>query len=208
VAVTAGYICDEPRREFFAHMDAANIDLKAFSDDFYRKTCGGSLQPVLDTLVYLRNETDVWFEITTLLIHGANDSAEEIAAASRWVVENLGSDVPWHFTAFHPDYRMRDVENTPPETLTRARAIAREAGVHFVYTGNVYDPAGQSTFCPGCNALLIGRNRYEITDWALDDAGRCTECGLPCPGVFDAAPGTWGGRRLPVRLADRDARPN
>ena len=201
VAVTAGYICDEPRREFFAHVDAANVDLKAFSDTFYRKLCGASLDAVLETLVYLRRETDVWLEITTLLIPGENDSDAELEEASRWVVENLGPDVPWHFSAFHPDYRMRETPATPPATLTRAREIARRHGARYVYTGNVHDPAGQSTYCHGCGGVLVGRDRYVLSDWNLSDDGHCRRCGERCPGVFDGPPGTWGMQRLPVRLA-------
>jgi pyruvate formate lyase activating enzyme len=202
VAVTAGYICDEPRREFFRHIDAANVDLKAFTDDFYRKICVGELQPVLDTLKYLKHETDVWLEITTLLIPGENDSEREIHAASRWIADGLGPDVPWHFTAFHPDYRMRDKPSTPPATLTRAREIAMSYGLRYVYTGNVHDEHGGSTYCHACGSKLIGRDWYEITAWNLTDIGACAFCQTPCAGVFDAAPGQWGSRRLPVRLSD------
>ncbi len=202
VAVTAGYICQEARRELFDSMDAANVDLKAFSPSFYRKICGAELDAVLETLVYLRHETNVWFEITTLLIPGENDSEAEIEAASRWVVENLGLEVPWHFTAFHPDYRMLDKPHTPPPILTRAREIATRHGVRHVYTGNVRDVAGQSTYCHACAAVLIGRDRYELGEWNLDDRGCCRRCGERCAGVVDGAPGTWGARRRPVRLAD------
>jgi pyruvate formate lyase activating enzyme len=202
VAVTAGYVCPEPRREFFAAIDATNVDLKAFSEGFYKKLCGGELAPVLDTLRYLRHETDVWLEITTLLIPGENDSADEIERASRWLVDELGVDVPWHFSAFHPDYRMRDKSRTPQATLTRAREIARAHGIRYVYTGNVHDPAGQSTFCHGCGETLVGRDWYELSTWQLDAAGRCTRCQTPCAGIFEAEPGAWGQRRLPVRLAD------
>ena len=202
VAVTAGYICDEPRREFYRYMDAANVDLKGFSEAFYHKVCGGHLQPVLDTLVYLKRETDVWFEITTLLIPGENDAEPEIDAMSRWVVENLGPDVPWHFTAFHPDYKMLDKPRTPALTLTRARDIAMGRGVRHVYTGNVHDRPGQSTYCHGCGATLIGRDWYVLSEWNLSEDGRCRRCGTRCPGVFDGPPGRWGARRLPVRLAD------
>ena len=206
VAVTAGYICEAPRAEFFGHMDAANVDLKAFSEGFYREVCSGELAPVLDTLRYLKHETDVWFEITTLLIPGANDSDRELRLASDWVVENLGVDVPWHFSAFHPDYKLLEVERTPPATLTRARGIARERGVRHVYTGNVHDEAGGSTRCHTCGALIVGRDWYRLTGWNLDPEGRCGSCGTACPGVFEAAPGTWGPRRQPVRLADFAAR--
>ena len=207
VAVTAGYVEPAARRDFFAWMDAANVDLKGFSESFYRKLCSASLRPVLDTLVYLKHETSVWLEITTLLIPGENDSPEELRALSRWVVENLGPDVPLHFTAFHPDFRMRETPATPPSTLRRAREIAREAGVHHVYTGNVHDRDGQSTWCAGCGGLLIERDWYVLGEWNLDAAGCCRACGARCPGVFEAAPGDWGPRRQPVRLADFVAAP-
>jgi pyruvate formate lyase activating enzyme len=200
VAVTAGYICDEPRREFFGSMDAANVDLKAFSDAFYRKVCGGRLDPVLETLRYLKHETEVWFEITTLLIPGENDSEAEIHAASRWIAENLGPDVPWHFTAFHPDYRMLDRNRTPIDVLRRSREIARSHGIRYVYTGNVRDRAGGSTLCHACGECLIERDGYVLTHWALGEDGRCPACGSPCAGVFESTPGDWGARRLPVRL--------
>ncbi len=202
VAVTAGYITEEPRKEFFSWMDAANVDLKAFTEDFYWKVTGGHLQPVLDTLKYIRHETDVWLEITTLLIPGLNDSDEELHAMAEWVVKELGPDVPWHFTAFHPDWKMRDRPPTPPETLTRARRIAMQHGVRYAYTGNVHDEEGQSTYCHQCGKRLIGRDWYVITEWALTADGRCPQCGTPCAGVFEERPGTWGARRLPVRLAD------
>jgi pyruvate formate lyase activating enzyme len=201
VAVTAGYISKEPRREFFANLDAANVDLKAFSEDFYHKTCSGQLAPVLDTLLYLKQETKVWFEITTLLIPGANDSEAEIHAASQWIAENLGPNVPWHFSAFHPDYKMLDRPRTPVHTLSRAREIARSYGLHYVYTGNVHDEAGGSSRCHACDALLIGRDWYILTHWHLTAEGRCESCGEACAGVFDGPAGTWGARRLPVRLS-------
>jgi pyruvate formate lyase activating enzyme len=201
VAVTAGEICPEPRRELFAAMDAANVDLKAFTEDFYRKVCGGHLQPVLDTLLHLRHETDVWLEITTLLIPGENDSEAEVDALSRWVAGELGADVPLHFTAFHPDWKMRDHPPTPPATLARARRIALGNGLRFVYTGNVHDEEGGATACPGCGETVIGRDWYRLTAWNLTPEGRCTRCGEPLPGRFAGPPGTWGARRLPVRLA-------
>ncbi|MDJ0850355.1 MAG: AmmeMemoRadiSam system radical SAM enzyme [Myxococcota bacterium] len=201
VAVTAGYVCPEARRDFFAEIDAANVDLKGFSEDFYRELCTGELAPVLDTLVYLRHETDVWLEITTLLIPGQNDSPAELEALSAWVAENLGPDVPLHFTAFHPDFRMLDTPATPPSTLRRARDIAKRAGIRHVYTGNVHDRDGQSTWCHGCGQRVIGRDWYVLSDWELDDEGRCRSCGTRCPGVFDGPPGTWGAKRRPVRLA-------
>ncbi len=202
VAVTAGYVCPEPRADFFGAMDAANVDLKAFSEDFYKNMCAAELAPVLDTLVYLRHETDVWLEITTLLIPDENDSPEELEAMAAWVVEHLGPDVPWHFSAFHPDFKMTNKASTSFDTLQRARQIAREAGVHHVYTGNVHDPSGQSTYCSGCGALLIGRAGYVLSTWKLDPKGCCLDCGRPCPGVFEAEPGQWGARRLPVRPSD------
>ena len=201
VAVTAGYITPEPRAEFFAWMDAANVDLKGFTEDFYWKVCGGHLQPVLDTLVYLKHETQVWFELTTLLIPGHNDSEQELDAMTKWVVKELGPDVPMHFTAFHPDWKMLDVPPTPAATLTRAREIALENGVHHAYTGNVNDEAGQSTYCHGCGTRLIGRDWYVITDWLLTEDGRCPKCGTKCAGVFEAHAGGWGAKRMPIRLA-------
>ncbi|HXV37707.1 MAG TPA: AmmeMemoRadiSam system radical SAM enzyme [Myxococcota bacterium] len=200
VAVTAGYICSDARRELFSAMDAANVDLKAFSDSFYRKICAGRLEPVLETLRYLRHETSVWFEITTLLIPGENDSEQEIHAASRWIAEHLGLDVPWHFTAFHPDYRMLDRERTPVEVLRGARAIARSHGIRHVYTGNVRDPEGGVTLCWRCGERLIARDGYRIAHWNLAAGGCCPRCGERCAGVFEPAPGSWGARRLPVRI--------
>jgi pyruvate formate lyase activating enzyme len=200
VAVTAGYMAPEPRREFYRYMDAANVDLKGFTEDFYFKVCGAHLKNVLETLVYLKHETKVWFEITTLLIPGQNDSDAELDAMTKWGVANLGPDVPWHFTAFHPDWKMRDIPPTPPTTLTRAREIARNNGVRYAYTGNVHDEAGGSTYCHACGEKLIGRDWYVITEWNLDAEGRCARCGTACAGLFEAAPGEWGAKRLPVRL--------
>jgi pyruvate formate lyase activating enzyme len=201
VAVTAGYICDEPRRELYAHIDAANVDLKAFTEKFYREITGAHLQPVLETLIYLKKQTDVWLEITNLVIPGHNDSEKEIEEMTRWVVENLGPDVPVHFSAFHPDWKMRDVPPTPPSTLSRARRIALRNGVRYAYTGNVQDPEGGSTWCHRCGALLVGRDGYELTAWNLE-RGACGRCGEPCAGIFEESPGRWGERRLPVRIAD------
>ncbi|MFZ2094988.1 MAG: AmmeMemoRadiSam system radical SAM enzyme, partial [Pseudolabrys sp.] len=200
VAVSAGYISPEPRAEFFRHMDAANIDLKGFTEGFYKNLCSGKLAPVLETLEYLKHETNVWFEITTLLIPGENDSAAEIEAESAWVMNHLGPDVPLHFTAFHPDWKLRDVPPTPPATLKRARRIAMNAGIHYVYTGNVYDPAGQATHCHVCDAVLIGRDWYDLTAWNLSADGRCGNCGARCHGVFEPEAGRWGRRREPLRL--------
>jgi len=202
VAVTAGEICPEPREEFFRHMDAANVDLKGFTEDFYRRICGGELGAVLDTLRYLKHETDVWFEITTLVIPGENDSDRELDAMTRWVVDELGPDVPLHFSAFHPDYKMLDKPPTPPATLTRARRIAMANGVRYAYTGNVHDPDGGSTWCHACGERLIGRDWYVLKEWNLTPEGHCAACGTPCAGRFQPRPGAWGARRVPVRLRD------
>jgi pyruvate formate lyase activating enzyme len=202
VAVTAGYISDEPRRELFAHLDAANVDLKAFTDDFYHRVSAGHLQPVLDTLDYLRHCTDVWFEITTLLIPGHNDSDAEIDAECGWIADHLGPDVPLHFTAFHPDFKMRDVPPTPPATLTRARRIAQRHGLRYVYTGNVHDTDGGRTTCPGCGAAVVERNWHVIGRYELTDHGRCTACGTALAGRYDGSVGEWGRRRLPVSIAE------
>jgi pyruvate formate lyase activating enzyme len=200
VAVTAGYITDQARGEFFRHIDAANVDLKGFTEGFYRNLCGGRLAEVLDTLVWLKHETKVWIELTTLLIPGENDSDAEIDALSRWVAAELGLDVPLHFTAFHPDWRMRDRPPTPPESLTRARQIAMGHGLRYVYTGNVHDPAGGSTWCHACGNRLIGRDWHELSGWGLDPEGHCRGCGAAVAGVFEPAPGNWGRKRQPVRF--------
>jgi len=201
VAVTAGYMHDAPRREFYAKMDAANVDLKGFTDDFYWKICGGHLQPVLDTLVYLVKETQVWTEITTLLIPGKNDSDEELKAMSKWIRSNLGPDVPLHFSAFHPDWKMTDVAATPASTLTRAREIAQLAGLNYVYTGNVHDETGGSTYCPSCEKVLIVRDWYSINGYHLSDEGACKFCGTHIAGRFQKFTKAFGPRRIPVRLA-------
>ncbi|MCC9076749.1 AmmeMemoRadiSam system radical SAM enzyme [Litorilinea aerophila] len=195
VAVTAGYITPEARRDFYAVMDAANVDLKAFTEDFYHKLCFAHLQPVLDTLIWLVHETDVWVEVTTLLIPGHNDSEAEIARLCDWFVEHLGPDVPLHFTAFHPDFKMMDVPHTPAATLRRARQQALAAGLHHVYTGNVWDREGQSTYCAGCGRLLIERNWYHLGAWNLDEQGCCRFCGTRLAGHFEARPEQWGPRR-------------
>jgi pyruvate formate lyase activating enzyme len=200
VAVTAGYVCEEPRREFYEHMDAANVDLKAFTEEFYWELSKAHLQPVLDTLLYLKRETEVWFETTTLLIPGKNDSDDEIDQMTKWVVQHLGPDVPMHFTAFHPAWKMSDTPSTPSSTLSRARKIAQRNGIRHAFTGNVHDPAGSSTFCHECGQILIGRDWYVLSDLNITDDGCCTRCGTRCAGVFDGAPGTWGGRRQPIRL--------
>jgi pyruvate formate lyase activating enzyme len=200
VAVTAGYICPEPRADFFAAIDAANVDLKAFTERFYRKLCGAELAPVLETLVYLRHETRVWLEITTLLIPGENDSDAELDEMTQWIATRLGPDVPLHFSAFHPDWKMSDHAPTPPATLTRARGIAMKNGLRYVYTGNVRDRAGGSTWCHRCGALLIERDGYELGRWGLTADGACVECGGKLPGVFAPRPGSWGANRLPVHM--------
>jgi pyruvate formate lyase activating enzyme len=205
VAVTAGYIRPEPRADFYSHLDAANVDLKGFTEDFYRHTCGAELGAVLETLEYL-HETDVWFELTTLLIPGLNDSDRELDAMTSWVVEHLGPDVPMHFSAFHPDFRMLDRPATPPETLARARSIARANGVRHAYTGNVHDTDGQSTYCHNCQTRVIERDWYRLGDYRLDDAGHCQVCGTAVPGVFDGPPGDWGSNRRPVSIARRTPR--
>ncbi len=206
VAVSAGYVCAEPRAEFYSVMDAANIDLKAFTDEFYRKICGGRLQPVLDTLQYIKQETSVWLEITTLLIPGENDSDQELDSLTQWVVDRLGPDVPLHFSAFHPDWKMMDKPPTPPDTLIRARRIAMKNGLRYVYVGNVHDKAAASTYCHHCGQLLIGRDWYELSEWNLTPRGACNVCNTPCAGVFEENPGEWGSKRVPVSLYRRAAR--
>jgi pyruvate formate lyase activating enzyme len=200
VAVTAGYIGREARREFFASMDAANVDLKAFTDGFYFKLCGAHLQPVLDTLVYLKQETDVWLEITTLLIPGKNDSDDELAAECEWIMRELGPNVPLHFSAFHPDFKMTDIAATPAATLTRARKIARAAGLRYVYTGNVHDLDGGTTYCPHCESALIVRDWYEIRNYRLDADGTCPDCGGAIAGRYGQFGGQFGRRRIPIRM--------
>jgi len=201
VAVTAGYMHDVPRRAFYAKMDAANVDLKGFTEAFYFQQTGAHLAPVLETLEYIHHETACWLEITTLLIPGANDSSPEIEALTRWVAERLGPDVPLHFTAFHPDYRMTDAEPTPPSTLRRAREIGLAQGLHHVYTGNVHDREGGTTFCPGCGEALIRRDWHDITQYTLDARGACPHCGTAVAGRFGAGAEGFGRRRIPVRLA-------
>ncbi len=201
VAVTAGYIEPEPRRDLFRHIDAANVDLKAFSEHFYRHLTGARLAPVLDTLRYLRHETEVWLEITTLLIPGENDSDAEIGALSAWIASELGPEVPLHLTAFHPDWKLTDHPPTPPATLRRARRVALASGLRYVYTGNVHDPEGGTTYCHRCGAALVVRDWYVLRAWELDEEGRCRRCATPCPGVFEARPGSWGARRQPLRIA-------
>ena len=200
VAVSAGYVCPEPRAEFYQYMDAANIDLKAFTERFYHKLTGSHLQNVLDTLTYLKHETNVWLELTTLLIPGENDSVSEIEKMSQWVVEHLGPDVPMHFSVFHPDWKMRDTASTPPETVLTARQIALDNGVRYAYVGNMHDKQGDSTWCHHCGALLIGRDWYELSEWQLTADGHCSHCGTQCAGVFEAKAGAWGAKRLAVTM--------
>ena len=187
VAVTAGYIWLAARAEFFAGMDAANVDLKAFSDEFYRRQCGARLGAVLDTLAWLHRETRVWLEVTTLLIPGLNDSEVELERASDWFAEHLGPDVPWHFSAFHPDYQMRDRSVTPLATLTRARGIARSKGLRYVYTGNVRDSDGERTWCPHCGRCVIERDGYRLHGCFVR-GGRCAFCGGEIAGVWADGP--------------------
>lgn len=200
VAVTNGYICDEPRKEFFSHMDAANVDLKGFTQGFYKNITSASLQPVLDTLVYLKHHTNVWFEITTLLIPGENDSETEIDEATKWLAANVGIDVPLHFTAFHPAWKMLDKPATSLETLIKARNIGIKNGLRYVYTGNLYHPEGSTTYCHNCKNSLIARSDYEIALYQLDENGKCKFCGTQCAGVFAADIGHWGDKRRPVKL--------
>ena len=200
VAVTAGYVTELARGDLFSRMDAANVDLKGFTDEFYVKLCGAHLQPVLDTLKWLVHDTDVWVEITTLLIPGENDSDDELTALSQWVAKELGTTVPVHFTAFHPDFKLTDTPATPPVTLSRARRIALAAGLQHVYTGNVHDPEGGATRCTGCGKAVIRRDWYEILDYALDDSGRCRACGTPLAGRFEHFGKPFGARRIPVPI--------
>ena len=200
VAVTAGYISPDARRRLFEPMDAANVDLKGFTEAFYERHAAGSLKPVLETLAYLVHETKVWTEITTLLIPGENDSPAEIDRMTRWIRDELGTDVPLHFSAFHPDFRMTDKPDTPKATLDRARHVALANGLTHVYVGNVRDPARQATLCPTCGTRVIGRDWHEITDWRLDDRGACLSCGTPIAGRFDGPPGDWGRKRMPIDI--------
>ena len=199
IAVTAGYIKPGARKEFFRHIDAVNVDLKAFTEDFYRKQCAGSLARVLETLEYIKHDTGAWLEITNLIIPGENDSRGELEKMCRYIYSSLGPGVPLHFSAFHPDYKMIDKQRTSRESLTLARKIARNNGLHFVYTGNVEDLEGDTTFCPGCNRAVIERNWYEILSYHLDEHGRCI-CGRALEGHYSKAAGTWGRKRQPVAI--------
>jgi pyruvate formate lyase activating enzyme len=204
VAVTAGYVCPEPRKEFYEVMDAANVDLKGFTEEFYKKYTDSSLRPVLETLIYIKRETPVWLEITTLLIPGLNDSEKELRDLASWIVKNLGTDVPLHFTAFHPAYKLPEFPPTPLATLLKARRIALDGGIRYCYTGNMEDPEGETTFCHACGKKLIARNGFEITEWNLKEKIVCKFCGAICIGVFEDKPGNWGSKRLPVRLQTED----
>jgi pyruvate formate lyase activating enzyme len=200
VAVTAGYITPKAAEKFFSVMDAANVDLKAFSENFYKKLASGSLQPVLETLEYLKKETSVWFELTTLLIPGQNDSEKELTEMTQWVVERLGPDVPMHFSAFHPAWKMGSTPATSQEILVRARRIALASGVRYAYTGNISNRACESSYCHHCGELVIDRDRYVLGGWHLTSDGHCKKCGTPFPGVFEATPGSWGSKRVQVRM--------
>ena len=200
VAVSAGYVCEQPRAEFYQWMDAANIDLKAFSERFYHEITGSHLQPVLETLQYIKKETAVWLEITTLLIPGENDSEAELEALTQWVVENLGPDVPIHFSAFHPDWKMRDISHTPSLSLLNTRKIALKNGVHYAYVGNVHDKSADSTYCHSCGQLLIGRDWYTLSEWNLSESGCCRFCGSRCAGMYNSLPGNWGAKRKAIGL--------
>jgi AmmeMemoRadiSam system radical SAM enzyme/AmmeMemoRadiSam system protein B/AmmeMemoRadiSam system protein A len=200
VAVTAGYITPRARGPFYEVMDAANVDLKGFTEGFYWKLTSGHLEPVRQTLQWLVHETDVWVEVTNLVIPQANDSEEELKEMCHWLVEALGPDVPVHFTAFHPDFRLQDRPPTPPETLAMAHDVARRAGLRYAYTGNISDRRRQTTYCPGCGKVLIERDGYHIGVYALDQ-NRCRHCRTVVAGHFDAGPGDWGARRMPVRIS-------
>lgn len=200
VAVTNGYICAEPRKEFFAEMDAANVDLKAFTEDFYEKVTMSHLQPVLDTLIYLKKETNVWLEITTLLIPGKNDSKQEIENLTQWVMKNLGPDVPLHFTAFHPSWKMQNVPPTPPKTVLQAREIGLKNGLYYVYVGNIYSTEGTNTHCHHCHKCIIERDYYNVLNYKLDNEGKCQFCKTPCHGIFEKTMGSWSGFRQPVHI--------
>ena len=204
IAVTAGYVCPEPRSEFYRYMDAVNVDLKAFTPRFYKQLCAADLDAVLDTLRYIRHETRVWLEITVLLIPDENDSEAELNLMSAWLADNMGPDVPVFFTAFHPDFKMQDKPRTPAETLMKARHIALQHGLHYVYTGNMHDSTGGSTWCPGCHHRIIGRDWYELSEWQLqvdtEGRGTCAHCQTPIAGVFAEKPGTWGRKRARIKF--------
>ncbi|VEG26100.1 AmmeMemoRadiSam system radical SAM enzyme [Actinomyces howellii] len=200
-AVSVAWVCREPGRELFGAVDAANIDLKAFTEEFYRRLTGARLRDVLATLVDLRAATTTWLELTTLLVPGLNDSPQEVGALASWVARELGEDTPLHLTAFHPAHRMRDRPPTALSVLERARASALEAGLRFVYLGNVPPGTGSTTSCPGCGTPVVERHGYTVSAYRLDGRGRCQGCGLGLPGVLDPAdPGGFGNARRRVSL--------
>jgi pyruvate formate lyase activating enzyme len=184
VAVTAGYTSGQARRDLYEVIDAANIDLKGFTDDFYEQHCLAHLGPVLETIEHAVKR-GVWVELTTLVIPGHNDTDQELQAEARWIVEHLGRDVPLHFSAFHPDYKMQDLPRTPTATLRRARQIALDAGLRYVYTGNVTDEEGSTTYCPGCHRPVIQRAWFAVTSNPLVDSNSCPRCHAVVAGVFD-----------------------
>jgi pyruvate formate lyase activating enzyme len=185
IAVTAGYISKDARKDFFEHMDAANVDLKAFSESFYKKMCSSSLKDILDTLIYIKNETNVWLELTTLLIPDENDSEEELNKQCKWIVENLGRDVPVHFSAFFPSWKLMDKPRTSEETLLKAYRIARDNGILYPYTGNIHHPQTASTYCQCCQEVVIARDWNTVSEYNLNNNGECKSCGTKCAGHFD-----------------------
>lgn len=201
VGVTAGYIYPEPRADFYSKLDALNVDLKAFTEEFYRTLCSASLQAVKETLLYLARETSCWVEVTTLLIPGHNDGEAEIRSLSEWIAEELGPHVPLHFSAFHPDFRMRNLPRTPLRTLQVARTIAQSVGLRHVYTGNVHDREGDTTWCTLCGCSLIVRDWYEIVEYRLTASGCCPRCGTALAGRFGEAAGSFGRRRYQIQVS-------
>lgn len=199
VAVTAGYITKQAREEFFSHLDATNIDLKAFTQHFYRKLCFADLRDVLDTIKYVHEETDVWMEITNLVIPQNNDDVEEFKRMSQWLLDNVGDQVPIHFSAFHPDYKMMDLPRTSGQTLSKARNVARHMGLKYVYTGNVHDQDGDTTYCAGCGTELIVRDWYDLKSYKMN-MNKCGKCSHVIPGHFDETPGSWGKKRVRIKM--------
>ena len=194
VMVTNGYITYDAFHDIYDHVDAANVDLKSFTENFYGRITLTHLQPVLDMLKWLKNETNVWFEITNLIIPTLNDGADEFRRLADWIFENLGPDVTLHFTAFHPDFKLRDKPRTPPETLHAARAIALEAGLHYVYEGNIHTGAA-NTLCPSCGTLLVRRSWHDVQQNNLRD-GRCPNCRLAIPGRWSNPHGATAPKLL------------